>query len=163
VHINDSADRRGRTLFREAASAFVREAFQVISADEVNLSRDYESGITLAEVTAAPPAAYLDDLRNATNLPSEIRTQLVADARESETVEIRGLRGFVNAPSPLRFEWLKQIQTERRQPRTQLTDKYVEIAELSWGEIHGAIEVTTHALYESGIGFEFEQDQRWEI
>jgi hypothetical protein len=37
------------------------------------------------------------------------------------------------------------------------------VCELEWSEIYDVIEITTQALDEAGVGFDFESTDEWEI
>lgn len=165
----DSGDRVARTLYREAVEAFVREAFQIINTEEAQrkLNRDYMNGVMIARINSSCPDALLEEYRQ--NLCPNYREayQHQAEAHHNgkhdkrDTVE--GLREFVNLESPIGIKYDKP--PFKTGPQTVMFDSrtYYDICELSWTQIHDVMELTTNALADVGVGFDFESTDEWEI
>lgn len=180
----DTADRVARSLFRQQTEAFVRESFQVINTQEAQerLSRDYMHGVKIDTVTSPCPDGLAEEhektiedryyspndthtpLTNPAKFRPVIETRLKnhANGEHDETTEIVGLRPFVDTPSPFEVKHnmppLYNGTEIAFNPRT-----YIDVCELSWTGIFNAIEWTTTALDEVGIGFEFEsRDNGWQ-
>jgi len=165
----DSGDRVARTLYREAVEAFVREAFQIINTEEAQrkLNRDYMSGVMIARINSSCPDELLEEYRQ--NLYPNHREvyQLQAEAHHNgkhdkqDTVE--GLREFVNLESPIGIRY--DPPAFKNGPQNVIFDSrtYYDICELSWTQIHDVMELTTNALADVGVGFDFESTDEWEI
>lgn len=175
VHV-DTQDRVARTLFRQATEAFVREAFQVIATDEAQseLELDYLHGVNIATVVSDPPAQLINELEKRQQYDSgpqyrefvRRKKQQYQSGKATKYVDVNGLREFVNTDSPFKFTHEASLQqVTKRGPNNTLyqANTYVDIQELQWSTIHDAIEYTTMALDDIGIGFEFDTDDEWEL
>jgi hypothetical protein len=68
---------------------------------------------------------------------------------------VTGLRQFVQLDSPFGVQHNPQAITSGTHVIFD-SNAYYDVCELDWSEIYDVIEITTQALDEAGVGFEFE-------
>jgi hypothetical protein len=150
--VNGSISReQARQHYRGAVSTYLREVFQVIAAEGVDLSKNYENEVTLGEIVFEPPPELVtwarDNVRNL--LPGE-------QVPSPKPLPIVGLRQVTDLPSPLSYTFSVdyrsggQIQTKTRTVTAELPQRVLD----------EAIEQADAALSEAGVGLEIDEGER---
>jgi hypothetical protein len=144
-----------RREYRGAVSVYLREVFQVLAAEEVALSKDYEQGIGLGEVVFEPPEELVSFARD--NVRKLLPGEQVPTA---EVASINGLRSVTELPSPLSYTFTVDY---RAGGQTDTKSRTVT-AELPQRVLDKAIEEADKALSEVGVGLEIDEgEQRTKI
>jgi len=142
---------QARQHYRGAVSGYLREVFQAITADGVELSKDYENGIHLGEVVFEPPEGLVRFARD--NMRRLLPEQTVPSKR---TFPVRGLRQVTDLPSPLSYTFTVDY---RSGGQTQTKSRTVE-SELPQRVLDNAIEEANQALGEVGVGLDIDEGDR---
>ena len=164
----DDRKRVARTVFRDATEAFVREAFQIINTEEAQpkLSRDYTDNVHIATITSPCPDAllqeYVSNLDGRHRTIAQTRKRNHANGAHDKRTDVTGLRQFVQLDSPFGVQHNPQAITSGSHVIFD-SNAYYDVCELDWSEIYDVIEITTQALDEAGVGFDFESTDEWEL
>lgn len=149
------SERQARQNYRGAVGQFLHEVFTVIDRDDVELSTDYQHGVTLGTITFEPSERIVDFAQSHTKklLPGE-------GVPSSVSHEVVGLRSVTQLPSPLAHTFTVNY----RQGGNIESQQDVVKTDLSLQVLDNAMEQATKALGEVGVGMQLDEgEQRTKI
>jgi len=142
---------QARRHYRGAVSTYLREVFQILQAEGVQLSENYEHGVPLGKVVFEPPEDLVTWARE--NVRKLLPSQQVPTA---QVFQIEGLRQVTGLPSPLTHTFAVDYRVGGQ---TKTKSRTVE-AELPQRVLDTAVEKADAALSEAGVGLEIDEGER---
>lgn len=94
-----------RRYYRGSVESFLMEIFPVLRSDDIQLSKDYLTGIDLGTVVINPPQELVSFARS--NIQRLAPGARVPTAQKTEVV---GLRGILELPSPLQHRFTVPVR-----------------------------------------------------